>query len=399
MNIILVHKREWPSLSPSSVASTFNAVSLAERGNNVFLIVGKGNKKSSSENLKKHYGIKPIPNLHIITLDKMKRLTFSSSFPFFLKAIYRIRRIANNLKIDAVITRDTGFLPYLAKLKKSVSTKILYETHNYFLDQRTLGKSKRQIKAWYKYNKIESENIPKIDGIFCLLAPQQKLYKEKFPNSHIITTHPGVNIVDDIEPKLIKRKRLGYIGDLHKRRDIDTLFDAMSLLNDNDIDLLIIGGKDHEISRIKKLVAERKLENRIHVTGWIPYDEMSKLLKTVSVGLVPMKPTFYNRYLTAPMKIFDYMSRSIPVIAAEMESTHEFIDEGVNGIFYQPENALDLAAKIENLFSDEFKLKELRENTRTSAEMMSWQKRAQRIESLIKGTVEEEYSSLKLISL
>lgn len=383
MNIILVHKREWPSLSPSSVASTFNAHALAQRGHNVFLIVGKGNNKSYNENLKSFYEVGSLPNLHIIPINKFKRISFSSSFPFFIQAIKVALNISRYVKIDSIITRDTGFIKYLPFLKKRTEAKILYETHNYFLDKTTFGRSKKNNRAWKKYNRIEKLYIPKIDGIICLLSHQEKLYKKKFPSQNIYTAHPGISKVEKINETLIKNKRLCYLGDLSKRRDIDTMLNAIHQLDDKEIELLIIGGKDNELDRINKMAQERNIQNKIKLTGWVSYKEMRSFLKTVAVGLVPMKPTFYNRFLTAPMKIFDYMTCSIPVIAADMESSREFIEEDVNGIFYQPENSKDLVRKIEKMFQSKERLNDFRNKTNIKAKSMLWNKRAINIENII----------------
>lgn len=383
MNIVIVHKREWPSLSPSSVASTYNAHSLASRGNNVFLIVGKGNNRTVDENLKNFYDVGSFPNLHIIPINKFKRISFSSSFPFFLQAARIVINISRYVKIDSIITRDTGFVKYLPYLKKRTKSKVLYETHNYFLENITMGESKRNHKAWRKYNKIEKKYIPRLDGIICLLSHQEKLYKKFFPSQNIYTTHPGVNNVEKFNENLIWHKRLCYAGDLNKRRDIDTLFDAITELNDDQIELLIIGGKDNELDRIHQMIEERNIQNKVEITGWKSYKEMRTLLKTVSVGLVPMKPTFYNRFLTAPMKIFDYMSFSIPVIAADMESSREFIEDGINGLFYQPENPKDLADKIREMLHSIERLTDFRTSTYIKAKSMLWDRRASEIEKII----------------
>ena len=45
-------------------------------------------------------------------------------------------------------------------------------------------------------------------------------------------------------------------------------------------------------------------------------------------------------------KQFEYMAAGLPIISSRLQPKQYFIQEGFNGLFYEPDNVTDLAAKI-----------------------------------------------------
>ncbi len=399
MNIALVHRREWPSYSPSSCFSTFNANALSGKGISTSLIVGKGNDLSVDQNLIDFYNIYPNKNLNIFPINKHKKLFFSSSFPFYCASVSRVLKIHRITPLDAIFTRDAGFLPYLAYLKAKTGAKCFYETHNFFMSDATSGDTKSKKRTWEKYHKIEKEFIPKLDGIVSLISPQADLYKKYFPNQNVYFANPGITKIYPPIKNDFSKKVIGYIGDLSPRRDIDTLLIAVQKLKKFGVKLLIIGGKPREMNRINTMIKKLNIEETVELTGWISYKQLEKYLTKISVGIVPMKRTFYNQYLTAPMKIFDYYSRGIPVVAADLPSAREFVSEGENGLFYTPGNADDLAMKIEYLFQSEITLNEFSNRTYEKAKKMLWSGRAEKLTRIITQTQGKETEKESLIGI
>ena len=110
---------------------------------------------------------------------------------------------------------------------------------------------------------------------------------------------------------------------------------------------------------------------------------MNGYLKQTAVGVLPLKDTFFNRYLTSPLKLFDFFSYGIPVIASDLPTSRELIDEGRTGIFFEPDNPLDLARKIDMLFSDRSLRYAMGEQVYEKAQTLLWENRARKIEKII----------------
>ena len=110
---------------------------------------------------------------------------------------------------------------------------------------------------------------------------------------------------------------------------------------------------------------------------------MAHYLSRTAVGVIPLKDTFFNRYLTSPLKLFDFYSHGIPVIATDLPTNRELIIENKTGVFFEPDNPFDLAQKIDMLFSNSEKLKEMSENIYDFASQYRWKNRAQQILKIV----------------
>jgi len=62
---------------------------------------------------------------------------------------------------------------------------------------------------------------------------------------------------------------------------------------------------------------------------------------------------------TIPSKIFDYMSAELPIILGVKGEAKEILEKSRAGIFYEPDNFRELAAKIILLKNNPFMLKEM----------------------------------------
>ena len=83
------------------------------------------------------------------------------------------------------------------------------------------------------------------------------------------------------------------------------------------------------------------------------------MLGRMSIGVIPLRDIFYNRYLTAPNKLFDYLSRAIPVVAADLPSIRDFISEDTGALFFQPGYVGQLRDALAVLLKDNEKYKSL----------------------------------------
>ena len=385
MHIVISHRNEWPRMHPAASFGIFNALALAKQGVETVFIVSKANNKTDEENLRTFFGLQPHKNLHIAGRKKWKISKIKSSLPFYLHSYRKIIKLSRKTHVDAIISRDIGFIRYMAKIRKKTGIPVFYETHNFFMEETPHTSSKGQMRTFKKNHKKEKKYIPRLSGMFHLIEPQKKLYQKHFPNQNSFVVHPG--IIDVFEPEIPvgERKKISYIGDMSEKRDIPLLLEAFRKAGLSGYKLVLVGGKKAEIPGLKKLIQEMKLNGKVDITGWIPYKELEKMLPEFALGIVPMKDIFYNRYLTAPMKVFDYMSHGIPVLSADMPSVREFVEEEKHGMFYRSGDVEDLSEKLKKILASADSLNRMSENIIEKAKTMLWEKRAERIKQIVEG--------------
>lgn len=125
--------------------------------------------------------------------------------------------------------------------------------------------------------------------------------------------------------------RLMFAGNIGESQDFDTLLAAAELLREcEDLHWVIVGsGRDEE--RVKRLVAEKSLEERFHFLGRHPEEAMPKLFAHADAMLVSLKdiPIFA---LTVPYKTQSYMACGKPIVASLNGEGARIIDESGAGV-------------------------------------------------------------------
>lgn len=138
---------------------------------------------------------------------------------------------------------------------------------------------------------------------------------------------------------------------------------------------LIIAGKisknyEEYWEEIQRIINENNLRDHIvEKIGYIPDKDIEVFFKAADVLVLPYEYIFQSGVL------FLAFNFGLPVIATDVGSLKEFIDEGKTGFMCKPENPVDLAGKIELYFkSDLFKNLELNRDKiiKYSNEKYSW---------------------------
>lgn len=157
--------------------------------------------------------------------------------------------------------------------------------------------------------------------------------------------------------------RLLFCGRLIKKAEIETLIDALMIINRPDVILTIIGDGP-EMFNLKHKVDGYGLNSKIEFIGAL-YDEnelASWFLKSDlfvypgSIGLSLIHAFAYG----LPVVTHDFVDGHNPEISA--------FKPGVNGVFYRAGDATDLANTIDDIISNQAKLKELSENAKLTVE-------------------------------
>jgi glycosyltransferase involved in cell wall biosynthesis len=105
------------------------------------------------------------------------------------------------------------------------------------------------------------------------------------------------------------------------------------------------------------------------------------LADEVSVGVVPLRDTFYNRYLTCPVKALDFLSHHLPIIATDLPSTNEILGEA--GAFIPPDDDHRLVAAAAEILDSAERYRELSAASAHRAKALEWANRAKLIEAWV----------------
>jgi glycosyltransferase involved in cell wall biosynthesis len=163
-------------------------------------------------------------------------------------------------------------------------------------------------------------------------------------------------------------KGAGVFYEAAKRFDARTLF-------------VIVGGKPHYVAAFEKEYPPRET---VRMVGHKEYaTEAPVYMKAADILVVPNSAKQeISRIATSPLKIFAYMAAGRPIVASELPSTLEILNDH-NSYLVAPDDADDLAKGIRTVAENATLGQALAEQARKDVERYTWQKRAAAILAFI----------------
>ena len=118
------------------------------------------------------------------------------------------------------------------------------------------------------------------------------------------------------------------------------------------------------------MVHQERLEDRVAIQGFVPFETIAETMAGVDLGVVPKrKDSFGNEAFST--KIMEFMAMGVPVIVSDTRiDKYYFNDDLVQ--FFESGNAPDLAEKILDLASDPAKRSLLCANAKAYIERNNW---------------------------
>ena len=132
-----------------------------------------------------------------------------------------------------------------------------------------------------------------------------------------------------------------FFGRLSDKNGIFTLIKAMRQLP--EIKLLVLGeGEQQEL--ILNYIRENEMDN-IKILGFKQGEELRGLIRESYFTVFPN-----HGYHLCPMSILESFAYNKPVIGSNRGSIPELINDGIDGLLFEPGNVEDLAEKIKYLY-------------------------------------------------
>jgi len=132
---------------------------------------------------------------------------------------------------------------------------------------------------------------------------------------------------------------LGYIGRLSGEKGVLNFIKAIPLIlkQRNDLEFLI-GGDGPLRDQIEKYLAEKNLNDKIKLVGWIPHNELPDYLNELKLLVIPS----YTE--SGPLIALEAMSCGTPILATPVGHIPNIVKDGKTG-FITENNSMECIAK------------------------------------------------------
>jgi len=122
--------------------------------------------------------------------------------------------------------------------------------------------------------------------------------------------------LDDVD---IKVNAIAHAGTLNKEVGIEKILDVFDLIDDQDLELWLIGKGDIT----EEIMKRSKSDKRIKYLGFMPRSEVFDKLKKVKLLVNMRNPDdVYTKY-SFPSKMFEYMASGTPVLTTKLDGIPE----------------------------------------------------------------------------
>jgi glycosyltransferase involved in cell wall biosynthesis len=182
---------------------------------------------------------------------------------------------------------------------------------------------------------------------------------------------------------------VGYIGRLHTMgmsKGLDTLIDAIAQAAQDGpaIELLLVGGPQAGVDTLRQQWAAHGLSpDRLHAVGQVTPDEVPCYLAAMDVGAMSLPWTTHFAYYASAIKLFEYMAAGCAVLASDLPSTAEVVQDGETARLVPPGDVAALAGAIRELATDPAMVRWLGAQAQAEAQHYTWDARAARIRSFV----------------
>lgn len=139
---------------------------------------------------------------------------------------------------------------------------------------------------------------------------------------------------------------------------------------------VFVGGTEADI---KKFRQKTGTAGNVLLLGHKPYREIPKYLAAADVLVLPNSgKTAISRIYTSPLKLFEYMAAGRPIVASDIPSVREILDESM-AVFFSPDEPRSLAENIKKVLTDKGLAEQISRNSQKKVQEYSWEQRAKRI--------------------
>lgn len=307
-------------------------------------------------NVESNFNINKLFTIDLVKFGRIGFLiqNFTFSLSVFLSLLFK--------KDEILYTRDEVSAFFLSFISKEV----FWEVHD------------------GRCNFIVKRILKRVKGIIAITDGLKKYYMQKGVSENRILVAPdGVDLKkfdiemskDETRQKISlpqDKKIILYTGHLYGWKGVDTLAESARNFGE-EVLFVFVGGTEKDIKSFKEKYSNIK---NILIIGQKLHSDIPFYLSSADVLILPNSgKEDISRLYTSPMKLFEYMASGVPIVASDLPSIREILNES-NAAFFEPDDPMSLADSIKKVLHDERFGDKISKQALKDAEKYTWRKRA-----------------------
>ena len=278
--------------------------------------------------------------------------------------VRRIIAVAKQEKVD-VIHAHTPYRVGLPALKaaRKLGLPFVYEMRGMWEETAVAnGRWMRNGPAYKRFQAYETRVLRQADAVICISQTLKDEAVSRGVSASKITIVPNAIDTSIFEsesvskelPNAIKKLRteskptvIGYIGSLREMEGVDLTADAVAILHEkgHNVRFFVLTGSNGQ-DELARHCENLGIRDITLIMGPVPHSEVSGFYDLIDLFVVSRPDSRVTRLVT-PLKPFEAMAMSKPVIASRLPALEEIIQHEKTGLLFDSGSKEDLMKALE----------------------------------------------------
>ena len=368
MKIFYIANARIPTEKAHGLTIVKSCEALAHQGAEVTLVLPR--RKTPFGNIFDTYHTEPIFTVHYVpVLDLVarssSRLAFwLTSLQFFLQVFWLFLWMKKEQVV--VYTRDP-----LALLLSWCGVPTVLECHHVFAKQR-----------FYFWLARHARGVVTISH-----ALKDKFIAAGFSENALAVFPSGVDlsVFSITTPQVEARRELSlppegpiitYTGNFTTMGEDKGISDILKALVElPDVCFVAAGGSHRDRARYHAQAEALRVASRVVLVGHGPQKNLALYQRAADVLLMPFPDTPHYRSNMSPVKMFEYMASGRPVVASDLPTIREVLNQ-TKALIVPPDDPHALAEALQGLLADPARAEALAERARRDVAAYAWDARS-----------------------
>jgi len=304
---------------------------------------------------------------------KRMKLLFTQGPLFYIEFQFRLFFLLLFRKKQLLYANDLDTLLPNFLISKISSSKLIYDSHELFCEVPELINNPKKQKAW---KTLERWIFPYLKNIITVNKSIAEIYEKEYGKPlHIVrnipTYHPVKETLTRKDLNLDEHKKIVILqgAGINIQRGAEEAVQAMQYVQNT---ILLIVGSGDVIEQLKSMRQELKIEDRVIITGKVPYERLAQYTRLADLGLSLDKDTNLNYRYSLPNKLFDYIHAGLPLIVSPLFEISQIVKQYQIGIIINNHDPKHIAQCISTALEDKEQYSTWKKNLLVAQKELNW---------------------------